>query len=264
MMDYRIVRLFSSSSFSCRRKNSDLVRQRSSMRDFFFFFFASNVNTHRLRQNYRAFYEPFYELNIFSSLVCGAVKEVDRNNIVHGYVYTRISFFFYSSLLSFFFPQYEKYSQGTQRKKGNDLSIYSSIVFFSLFFFNICAYRNGSREFWSRATRLLFRATCSSVPRNGNSSHEEIFSRLSSRATLGCKQDQAESFKGNLLVACRFQGFLFHRRRDTSHEKVHYTSDVRDVCVLWWWVKNQLLPGNFIKRYLNNAPPQFSSYLTQK
>lgn len=133
MMDYRIVRLFSSSSFSCRRKNSDLVRQRSSMRDFFFFFFASNVNTHRLRQNYRAFYEPFYELNIFSSLVCGAVKEVDRNNIVHGYVYTRISFFFYSSLLSFFSRNTKNTTQGTQRKKGNDLSIYSSIVFFSFF-----------------------------------------------------------------------------------------------------------------------------------
>lgn len=263
MMDYRIVRLFSSSSFSCRRKNSDLVRQRSSMRDFFFFFFASNVNTHRLRQNYRAFYEPFYELNIFSSLVCGAVKEVDRNNIVHGYVYTRISFFFYSSLLSFFFPQYEKYDTRDAEEKGKRfIDLFFDCIL--LFFFNICAYRSGSREFWSRATRLLFRATCSLFPRNGNSSHEEIFSRLSSRATLGCKQDQAESFKGNLLVACRFQGFLFHRRRDTSHEKVHYTSDVRDVCVLWWWVKNQLLPGNFIKRYLNNAPPQFSSYLTQK
>lgn len=179
--------------------------------------------------------------------------------------FTRGFLFFFIPLSCLFFSRNTKNTtQGTQRKKGNDLSIYSSIVFFSLFFFNICAYRSGSREFWSRATRLLFRATCSSVPRNGNSSHEEIFSRLSSRATLGCKQDQAESFKGNLLVACRFQGFLFHRRRDTSHEKVHYTSDVRDVCVLWWWVKNQLLPGNFIKRYLNNAPPQFSSYLTQK
>lgn len=132
MMDYRIVRLFSSSSFSCRRKNSDLVRQRSSMRDFFFFFFASNVNTHRLRQNYRAFYDPFYELNIFSSLVCGAVKEVDRNNIVHGYVYTRIFFLFLSPV--FFFSRNTKNTtQGTQRKKGNDLSIYSSIVFFSFF-----------------------------------------------------------------------------------------------------------------------------------
>lgn len=173
--------------------------------------------------------------------------------------FTRGFLFFFIPLSCLFFSRNTKNT--TQEEKGKRfIDLFFDCIL--LFFFNI--YRSGSREFWSRATRLLFRATCSSVPRNGNSSHEEIFSRLSSRATLGCKQDQAESFKGNLLVACRFQGFLFHRRRDTSHEKVHYTSDVRDVCVLWWWVKNQLLPGNFIKRYLNNAPPQFSSYLTQK
>lgn len=132
MMDYRIVRLFSSSSFSCRRKNSDLVRQRSSMRDFFFFFFASNVNTHRLRQNYRAFYEPFYELNIFSSLVCGAVKEVDRNNIVHGYVYTRIFFLFLSPV--FFFPAIRKIRHKGRRGKRETIYRFILRLYSSLFF----------------------------------------------------------------------------------------------------------------------------------
>lgn len=90
--------------------------------------------------------------------------------------------------------------------------MYPSIIFF-FFLFRIFARTEVARV--SIETRLLFRATCSLPSLDGNSSHEEIFSRLSSRGTLGCKQDQAESFKGNLLVACRFEGFLFHRRRDT-------------------------------------------------
>lgn len=92
MMDYRATANCSTLFlFFPRRKNSDLVRDRRC--GILAFFLSLNVNTHRLWQNYRALYDPFYELNIFSSLVCGAVKHVDRNNIVRGYVYTRISAF---------------------------------------------------------------------------------------------------------------------------------------------------------------------------
>lgn len=107
--------------------------------------------------------------------------------------------------------QREKYDVG---EEGDDIhASFDYILFFS--FSNICAYRSSESFDPGSKTRLLFRATCSLPSLDGNSSHEEIFSRLSSRGTLGCKQDQAESFKGNLLVACRFEGFLFHRRRDT-------------------------------------------------
>lgn len=159
----------------------------------------------------------FTSLTIFSSLVCGAVKE-DRNSVVHGCIYT-IDFLFF-----FFLAIYST----KNRIEQETISIYFRyILFLSPKYLRV-----------TKVARVLIldrnNKVAQPVPSlDGNSSHEEIFSRLPSRATLGCKQDQAESFKGNLLVACRFEGFLFHRRRDTrSHGKVHYTSDVRGPFIL--------------------------------
>lgn len=133
MMDYRATANCSTLFlFFPRPKNSDLVRDRRC--GIFAFFLSLNVNTHRLWQNYRALYDPFYELNIFSSLVCGAVKHVDRNNIVRGYVYTRISAF------SFFVSAATRKirCRGRGRRYPCILRLYS--FFFS--FSNICAYRS--------------------------------------------------------------------------------------------------------------------------